>query len=106
MFEFFFNIVKTKEIIKPFLVPEYIMLNVENFNNWFNDKNNNAIYAHPGIFLRTDKLCQANVLDYLEKCYGLTKDILLSDLITWSEPDAITKFYNKIIIDWRDKKCC
>lgn len=98
MFKFF-----TKEIIKPFLVPEHIILNVENFNNWFNDKNNNAVYAHPGIFLRVDKLCQASVLDYLEKCYGLTKDILLSDFITWSEPDTITKFYNEIVIDWREK---
>lgn len=95
----------TKEIVKPFQVPEYVIFNVDNFNNWFNDTNNNAIYANPGIFLRTDKLSQSHVMDYLEKCYGLDCGVLIEDTIVWSNPinELILDFYHKIIIDWRMK---
>lgn len=95
-----FNFLK-KEVVKPFQVPEYIVFNIENFNNWFNDKNNNAVYAHPGIFLRTDKLSESHITDYLEKCYGITK----KDNIIWSESrgELIRKFYNELRNDWRNK---
>ena len=61
----------TKEVIKPFPVPEFIVLNVDNFNTWFKAKDNNAVYANEGIFLRLDKLSVSHVTDYMEKCYGI-----------------------------------
>jgi hypothetical protein len=65
------SFLKPKEIIRPFNVPDYITCNVENFNNWFNAKNNNAEYAHSGIFLRLDKLSESHIQDYFLKCYGI-----------------------------------
>ena len=61
----------TKTIIVPFDIPFYIIFNVDNFNNWFNATDNNAIYAHSGIFLRTDKLSESHIHDYILKCYGI-----------------------------------
>lgn len=86
---------KPKTIIKPFDVPEYIIFNVENFNNWFNAKDNNAVYAHSGIFLRTDKLDNSQIEDYILKCYGL-------DYKKYSF-DKIYNFKEEIVKDWRIK---
>ena len=83
----------TKEVIKLFPVPEYIVFNVQNFNAWFNSPNNNAVYANPGIFLRLDKFGLAHVTDYLEKCYGITS----------TDGDVLLKFKNAIIEDWKIK---
>ena len=63
----------TKEVVKPHPVLESIVYDVNNFNTWFCDPNNNANYAHRGIFLRTDKLSISHVEDYLKKCYGITE---------------------------------
>lgn len=87
----------TKEVIKPYPVPEYIILNVENFNNWFVDPNNNAVYANRGIFLRTDKLSQSHILDYVDKCFG----ILPYDPF-WTE-EKLRDFVDKVFQDWRNK---
>ena len=48
----------TREIVieKQCVPPEYIVFNVSNFNQWFQDPNNNAVYANRGIYLRIDKL--------------------------------------------------
>jgi hypothetical protein len=43
-----------------------LFFNVDNFNKWFNDPNNKAVYANTGIFLRLDKLSESHK-DYLEK---------------------------------------
>jgi len=92
MFKFF-----TKEIIKPFPVPSYIMFNVDNFNTWFNAPDNGATYAHVGIFLRTDKLSLNHVTEYMEKCYGISE---------WKNnhvPDTVWAFYEEVRADWIKK---
>jgi hypothetical protein len=86
---------KEVEVVKSHPVPEYIIFNLDNFNAWFNAKDNGAIYAHSGIFLRLDKLSVVHVDDYIEKCYGLAHSI--------QGHDKTVKFYNKIKEDWRKK---
>lgn len=82
---------------KKFITPAYIVMNVDNFNAWFNHPDNNATYAHPGIFLRLDKLSANHVTEYLEKCYDLKKEDLIS-------PEYDTHiFMEKIIKDWLQK---
>lgn len=83
-----------KEIIRPYPVPNYIVFNVDNFNVWFNSKDNGATYANSGIFLRTDKLSMSHVYEYLELCYGIG-----------TERDQIKTvvFYEDIRKDWRAK---
>jgi hypothetical protein len=73
MWEFF-----KKKVVKPFQVPTYIIINVDNFNLWFNNPNNGATYAHPGIFLRLDKLSLAHIWEYMENCYGIERESLIS----------------------------
>ena len=63
----------TKEIVRAHPVLESIVYDVDNFNKWFCDPQNNAEYAHSGIFLRIDKLSQSHVDDYLKKCYGISE---------------------------------
>ena len=89
----------TKEVSVSYPVPEYVILSVDNFNNWFNRKDNNAIYAHPGIFLRTDKLCVAHVLDYMDVCYGIKSNQASSDYNLYD-------FYDLIRKDWIEKLNC
>lgn len=88
----------TKEVIKPFLVPEYIVFNVNNFNLWFNDPNNNAVYANAGIFLRLDKLSDAHITDYIEKCYGIKNN----GPFLWSKTanEMTSSFMKEIREDW------
>lgn len=52
------------------------LLNVKKFNEWFNAPKDKSIYAHPGIFLRTDKLSKGHFDDYIKmSTYGyLTYD--------------------------------
>jgi len=59
---------KESKIITPI---DSIVYNVQNFNLWFCDVNNNAVYANKGIFLRLDKLSQSHIIDYLDKSYGI-----------------------------------
>ncbi len=42
------------------------LLNVKKFNNWFNSPKDKEMYAHPGIFLRTDKLSQHHFDDFIK----------------------------------------
>lgn len=77
------------------LTPSYIVFNVMNFNNWFNAKDNGAEYAHPGIFLRLDKLSNSHIVDYLKKCHGYTDDQLDSLSL------EILDFHDEIRKDWR-----
>ncbi len=94
MFSFF----KPKEIIKPYPVPEYIVFNVDNFNAWFNAKDNNAIYAHSGIFLRLDKLGEDQIIDYIDKCYGIRS----GGAFMWSKPvnTMVSEFHKEIRKNW------
>ena len=92
----------TKEIVKPFPVPGYIVFNVDNFNNWFNNPNNNAVYANPGIFLRLDKLSASHVIDYIEKCYGISYT-MDEFYYLYGEEDALIKFVSEIREDWKKR---
>lgn len=90
-----------KEITKPFEVPEYIILNVDNFNLWFNKPKDENLYAHSGIFLRLDKLSVSHVLNYITLCYGIpTKEA--------STNYNLYSFYDEIKVNWvkliNDKK--
>ncbi len=82
-----------KEIINVEIPSEDVIFNVDNFNKWFNDPNNNAVYANPGIFLRLDKLSESHILDYMLKCYGIGNEG------HWD----LYKFYEEIRKDWMNK---
>ncbi len=87
---------KKKETEEVNIIPDDIIFNIDNFNNWFNDPNNNAVYAHSGIFLRLDKLSQSHIEDYMYKSYRIP--------INSNEYyDKISDFYYKIRDDWRAK---
>jgi hypothetical protein len=91
-----------KKVETPVEIPsEDVVFNVDNFNKWFNDPNNNAIYANPGIFLRLDKLSESHITDYMEKCYGIKN----GGPFLWSEPvsEMIREFMYRIREDWRKK---
>jgi hypothetical protein len=79
---------------------EEIIFNVDNFNDWFNDPNNNAVYANEGIFLRLDKLSESHIDDYLLKKYKLDNGAFL-----FSKPYVSMKmdFHREIIKDWLNK---
>jgi hypothetical protein len=79
---------------------EDIIFSVDSFNDWFNDPNNNAVYAHKGIFLRLDKLGEDQVDDYLLKRYNLDNGAFL-----FSKPYVSMKadLYKAIRKDWSNK---
>lgn len=79
---------------------EETVFNVDEFNKWFCDPHNNAEYSHIGIYLRTDKLSQSMVMDYLLKKYGLENGAFL-----FSKPytTMIINFTNEIYNDWMSK---
>lgn len=84
---------KTKN--KQVIPLEEIIFNVDNFNIWFCHKDNGAEYAHLGIFLRTDKLSESHIEDYLLKCYGIETEV-------FSKPthEMILNFMKDIRVDW------
>ena len=92
---------KFLDFFKKKVIPsEDVVFNVDNFNKWFNDPNNNAVYANPGILLRTDKLSESQILDYIEKFWG--KDTFN----VYSKSDKhylIYAFYTQILYNWRNK---
>lgn len=55
---------KIKEALQTPLFHSTIF-NVKNFNNWFKNNKDKSIYAHAGIYLRTDKLSRGHINDYL-----------------------------------------
>lgn len=85
-----------KEKPVKFIVPKYVLFNVDTFNTWFNDKNNNAVYANPGIFLRLDKLSESHIGDYLLKCHNINS-------LDHDFHEEIKNFYYEIKKDWMDK---
>jgi hypothetical protein len=80
---------------------ESIIFNVDNFNDWFCDPNNGAVYANKGIFLRVDKLSESQIIDYIEKKWGIKKD----ETFLWSKPFNImvSNFHKEIRKDWVNK---
>jgi hypothetical protein len=97
----FLDFFRSKEKEARIEYDEDVVFNVDNFNKWFNDPNNKAVYANPGIFLRLDKLSESHIKDYLEKCYNIV-DV---DYVEWSLPShiLIDKLYNEIRKDWKNK---
>lgn len=85
-----------KEKSIKFIAPKDILFNVDTFNTWFNDENNNAVYANPGIFLRLDKLSESHIKDYLLKCHNIHS----SD---YDFHEEIRNFYDEIRKDWINK---
>jgi hypothetical protein len=82
---------------EPKFVPKkYVIFNVDTFNTWFNEPKNGAVYAHPGIFLRMDKLDESQIHDYLVKCHGL-------ELSEWDIHNEIIEFRKAILEDWKKK---
>ena len=79
------------------LIKKYVLFNVDIFNKWFCDKENHAVYAHEGIFLRLDKLGKDQIVDYLLKCHNVE----LSDNEDIS--NEINDFYEEIRKDWLNK---
>jgi len=85
------------------LVYDYdIILNVDNFNKWFNDPNKSKdIYAHPGIFLRLDKLSEHHFDDYFKSCAGVDDLEHFKNDLTYSE---YCDFEYIVRMDWKSKK--
>jgi len=73
----------------------------DNFNIWFRHPDNGAEYAHEGIYLRTDKLSESQVTDYLRKSYGLINGGFL-----FSKPysEMISDLYKAVQKDWQNKR--
>ena len=57
----FLDFFKKEKPVEKEIPSEDVVFNVDNFNKWFNDPNNNAVYANTGIFLRLDKLSVKNM---------------------------------------------
>ena len=74
------------------------MLSVEEFNIWFNSPKDPDIYAHPGIFLRTDKLGVGHIEDYLEFA---SKGLVMVDDFKYLD---IIEFEDRIRKDWFKKQ--
>lgn len=91
---------KKTETPKKVIPLEEIIFNVNNFNIWFNHKDNGAEYAHSGIFLRTDKLSECQIRDYLLKCYGIDNP---SFLFSKHVNEMISDFEKDIRTDWLNK---
>lgn len=88
------NFTKKEEV--TFVPRKYTIFNVDVFNEWFNDKDNGAVYANSGIFLRLDKLSISHIEDYLVKCHGL-------NLSNWDIDEDVRNFHEEIRKDWIDK---
>jgi len=78
------------------------IINIDNFNTWFNDPNKSSdIYAHAGIFLRTDKLSGGHFDDYFLSCSGV------DDLDHFKEELTFNEYYdfeNAVRKDWLEKQ--
>lgn len=88
------SILRKKEEFKPLIPIDSIVYNVDNFNLWFCDTNNGALYANKGIFLRLDKLSQSHITDYLKKSYGITE--IDHQKVYYFEIDIRKDWYNRL----------
>lgn len=84
-------VTKQKELKKVY--DPSLVFDVDRFNEWFNDKDNGATYAHSGIYLRLDKLSLSHVTEYLYNEWGLE----LSGDYTY---DQANEFFLNIRSDW------
>jgi len=73
------------------------ILSVKKFNDWFNSPKDSSIYAHPGIFLRLDKLSAHHLRDYIKMTtYGYLDYDDFDD-------KKMRSFEDKIRKDWMKK---
>ena len=69
------------------------------FNKWFcDDSKPREIYAHSGIYLRTDKLCQGNIRDFWNSLTDLDEAIL--DELMNEHYWIATQFQEVIRVNW------
>ena len=74
------------------------ILNVDDFNEWFNNNKDKEIYAHPGIFLRLDKLSQHHIQDFISvKSNGVIN-------YEYFVEQKLIDFKEEIYKDWLEKK--
>jgi len=95
-----FNWRRDRETVKK-LAPNGVfdaILDVDKFNDWFNSDKDKDIYAHPGIFLRRDKLSQHHFEDYIRMT---TNGALSFDDFTWKQTQDFEKMVDK---DWMKKQ--
>jgi hypothetical protein len=78
---------------KKFVPRKYAVYNVDVFNAWWNDPDNGATYAHPGIYLRTDKLGISHIHEYLTYCHNI-------DIYEWDFYHDNLQFIDDIRKDW------
>jgi len=92
---------KKKEQEPKIKLNENVIFDVSTFNSWFQDPDNRAIYANAGIFLRTDKLSESQIYDYLAKMFGVVN----VDAFDWDTDPYILvhNFYDDIRNDWKNK---
>lgn len=90
-----------KEVVPPIHGADDVnfVFNVDNFNEWFCDPNNDAVYANDGIFLRLDKFSECQIDDYLLKRFNLVR----IDAFTKEMQLIIDYFYKDIRADWTKK---
>lgn len=70
---------------------------VDNFNKWFNAPKPSHIYAHSGIFGRTDKLSGGHFVDYIAS-FGLTA--LESQAFYDDNNRRFVEFHREVEQDW------
>jgi len=87
---------KEDKIKRTFHSPMFysVIFNVKNFNKWFKDNKDENIYAHAGIYLRTDKLSRGHINAYL----GVITNGMLS--IKDFDELEIIRFEDKIRESW------
>ncbi len=69
------------------------------FNKWFcDDTKPREIYAHTGIYLRTDKLCQGNIRDFWQSLTNLD-DETINDIMN-EYHFIVYNFYDNIRKNW------
>ena len=84
------------KFVKKITFDHDAVFNVQRFNEWWNNKDNGATYAHSGIYLRLDKISLSHVTEYLYKVHGLS----LSEHYTYDEAND---FYVEISNNWYEQ---
>ena len=88
-----FKFGKKPKVVNEITFDHNLVFNVLKFNQWFNDPNNGAVYAHSGIYLRTDKLSLSHITEYLRNAHGLNPN----EHYTYDEAN---NFYYKVRENW------
>ena len=76
------------------------LFTVVKFNEWFNEPDNGALYAHSGIFLRLDKLSDSQFFDYFESYDGIYDG---EDFSYTEHYKKFTELKDNVRNDWSDK---